>query len=67
MHAPVVPLVVLTHAQIVAQYNLNADEFTALLKALEGREKQLVGRYPGTTKPGYFRDDVEAALAVIRT
>jgi hypothetical protein len=66
MQAPMSPLIVLTHAQIVAQYNLNADEFMALLKCLDGKEKRLVGDRPGTTKPGFFRDDVEAALRVAR-
>lgn len=61
MQSPVTPLVVLSHAQIVAQYNLNADEFTALLRALKGREKRLVG-----DRPGYFRDEVEMALRRLR-
>lgn len=61
MLAPVVPLVVMSYAQIVAQHNLNAEEFVALLTLLEGKERRLM-----SGAPGYFASDVEAALRAIR-
>lgn len=59
--APVVPLRVLSHAQMVAQFNLTNAEFQAVLFILHGKERTLTGG-----KPGYFASDVEAALQKIR-
>ena len=56
----IAPLVVLTHAQIVDRYRLDAETFNILLERLKGKERRLT-----SGKPGYFVSDVEAVLKEI--